>query len=64
MRSIIRLFKGAGILNLLGMTVAFAAIYIIMVQVITTGTTTVKSRTWTVYSSWHIKIGTKKANIA
>ena len=33
MRSIIRLFKGAGILNLLGMTVAFAAIYIIMVQV-------------------------------
>ena len=33
MRNIIRLFKGAGILNLLGMTVAFAAIYIIMVQV-------------------------------
>lgn len=33
MRSIIRLFKGSGILNLLGMTVAFAAIYIIMVQV-------------------------------
>lgn len=33
MRSIIRLFKGAGILNLLGMTAAFAAIYIIMVQV-------------------------------
>lgn len=33
MRSIIRLFKGAGILNLLGMTVTFAAIYIIMVQV-------------------------------
>ena len=33
MKSIIRLFKGAGILNLLGMTVTFAAIYIIMVQV-------------------------------
>ena len=33
MRSIIRLFRGAGILNILGMTVAFAAIYIIMVQV-------------------------------
>lgn len=33
MRNIIRLFKGAGILNLLGMIVAFAAIYIIMVQV-------------------------------
>ena len=33
MRNIIRLFKGAGILNILGMTVAFAAIYIILVQV-------------------------------
>ena len=28
-----RLFKGSGILNLLGMTVAFAALYILLVQV-------------------------------
>ena len=29
----LRLFKGSGILNLLGMTAAFAALYILLVQV-------------------------------
>ena len=33
MKSILKLLKGAGWLNLLGMSVAFAAIYIILVQV-------------------------------
>ena len=33
MRNFVRLLKGAGILNVLGMTVAFAAIYIILVQI-------------------------------
>lgn len=33
MRNFVRLLKGAGILNMLGMTVAFAAIYIILVQI-------------------------------
>ena len=33
MRSILKLLKGAGWLNILGMTAAFAAIYIILVQV-------------------------------
>lgn len=33
MRRFLKLFKGAGLLNLLGMTIAFAAIYIILVQV-------------------------------
>ena len=33
MKNLIKLFKGAGWLNILGMTVALAAIYIIMVQV-------------------------------
>lgn len=33
MRRISKLFKGSGILNLLGMTVAFSALYILLVQV-------------------------------
>ena len=33
MKSILKIFKGSGILNLLGMTVAFAALYILLVQV-------------------------------
>lgn len=33
MRNLTRMFKGAGILNIFGMTAAFAAIYIILVQV-------------------------------
>ncbi|OKZ12962.1 MAG: hypothetical protein BHV77_18555 [Bacteroides sp. 43_108] len=33
MKSLTKLFKGAGLLNILGMSVAFAAIYVILVQV-------------------------------
>ena len=33
MKSLMKLFKGAGWLNILGMSAAFAAIYIILVQV-------------------------------